>query len=386
MKNKQRLNPLGLLVLILSLVMFGCTSAPTPMPQPVLPQAPAVNNPSRDPGSVVASGVIKPAQEARLSFAQGGWVQNVQVLAGDQVQAGDLIAQLEGRARLEAAITAAEAELLAAQQALKALDENAGMAKVGAFQAIIRANQALGDAKYRLYNYTVPAKLDDLEPMEALELTKENLDQAREAFEPYKFKSSGDEVREDLKELLDKAQSEYNAAMRWVELEADLIAAQASLEDAQLAYEKLADGPDPDQVAMAQARLDNAQAQLVVAQTALDQLDLKAPFDGTVVSVEICASEAVLPGQVVVVFGGLDHLQVETSDLSERDVSAVVVGQSSTVYVEALDLEIPGIVASIAPQADTIGGDVVYAVVIELEGQPDGLRWGMSVDVEIETE
>jgi multidrug resistance efflux pump len=174
--------------------------------------------------------------------------------------------------------------------------------------------------------------------------------------------------------------------MRWVELEADLITTQASLEDAELNYGKLADGPDPDQIAMAQARLDNAQAQLAVAQAALDQLDLRAPFDGTVVSVEICASEAVLPGQAVVVLGDLDHLQVETSDLSERDVSAVAVGQPAVIFVEALDLEIPGVVASIAPQADTIGGDVVYAVVIELEQQPYGLRWGMSVDVEIVTE
>jgi multidrug efflux pump subunit AcrA (membrane-fusion protein) len=377
---------IGLLALILTLVLMGCATAPAATPQPVFTQAPAANNPARTAANVVASGVVKPSQEARLSFAQGGWVQNVQVSVGDQVQAGDLIAQLEGKARLEAAITGAQTELLAAQQAFKNLDENAGMARVEAFQAIIRANQVLGDAKYRLYNYTVPAKLADREPMQALELTKDNLDQAREAFEPYKHKSSSDEVRADLKEALDRAQSEYRAAMRWVELEADLIAAQASLEDAQLTYEKLADGPEPDQVAMAQARLDNAQAQLVVAQAALDQLDLRAPFDGMVVSVEICASEAVLPGQVVVVLGDLDHLQVETSDLSERDVSAVAVGQPAMVFVEALDLEIPGLVASIAPQADTIGGDVVYAVAIELEEQPDGLRWGMSVDVEIDTE
>jgi multidrug resistance efflux pump len=192
--------------------------------------------------------------------------------------------------------------------------------------------------------------------------------------------------REDLKEELDNAQSEYNAAMRWVELEADLVTARAGLEDAQLAYEKFVDGPDPDQVDIAQARLDNAQVQLAVAQAALDQLDLRAPFDGAVVSVEISANEAVLPGQVVVVLGDLDHLQVETSDLSERNVSAVAVGQPAAIYIEALDLEIPGTVASIAPQADTIGGDVVYAVVVELDEQPQGLRWGMSADVDIDTD
>jgi multidrug resistance efflux pump len=113
---------------------------------------------------------------------------------------------------------------------------------------------------------------------------------------------------------------------------------------------------------------------------------LKAPFNATVVSVDICSGEAILPGQMVVVLGDLSHLQVETSDLSERDVSSVEIGQPVMVYVEALGLELGGTVARIAPQADTIGGDVVYAVLVELDEQPAGLRWGMSVDVEIDTQ
>jgi hypothetical protein len=51
--------------------------------------------------------------------------------------------------------------------------------------------------------------------------------------------------------------------------------------------------------------------------------------------------------------------------------------------VEALSVEIGGQVLDIAPQANTVGGDVVYAVTIELDEQPPGLRWGMSVEVEI---
>ncbi|MBN1149060.1 MAG: hypothetical protein JXA78_17510 [Anaerolineales bacterium] len=51
-----------------------------------------------------------------------------------------------------------------------------------------------------------------------------------------------------------------------------------------------------------------------------------------------------------------------------------------------LELEVGGVVVEIAPQANTIGGDVVYTATIELDKQPEGLRWGMSVDVEIVTE
>jgi len=41
-------------------------------------------------------------------------------------------------------------------------------------------------------------------------------------------------------------------------------------------------------------------------------------------------------------------------------------------------------VSAIAPEATTVGGDVVYKVTIELAEHPPDLRWGMSVEVEIE--
>jgi HlyD family secretion protein len=54
--------------------------------------------------------------------------------------------------------------------------------------------------------------------------------------------------------------------------------------------------------------------------------------------------------------------------------------------VEALEETVPGRVVRILPQAELLGGDVVYPVVIELDEQPAELRWGMSVEVEIATD
>jgi len=62
------------------------------------------------------------------------------------------------------------------------------------------------------------------------------------------------------------------------------------------------------------------------------------------------------------------------------------VGEEATVYVEALSADVPGQVARISPLASTVGGDVVYTVVVDLDEQPEGLRLGMSVEVEIATE
>ena len=55
------------------------------------------------------------------------------------------------------------------------------------------------------------------------------------------------------------------------------------------------------------------------------------------------------------------------------------------MYVEALGETVQGRVVRVLPQAELLGGDVVYRVVIELDERPPGLRWGMSVEVEIAT-
>jgi len=97
-------------------------------------------------------------------------------------------------------------------------------------------------------------------------------------------------------------------------------------------------------------------------------------------------TQIVMPGQVVLTLADMQGLRVETTDLSERDVTGVQVGQGATVFVDALNVDVPGRVALISPLASTVGGDVVYTVVIALDEQRDGLRLGMSVEVEIATE
>ena len=103
------------------------------------------------------------------------------------------------------------------------------------------------------------------------------------------------------------------------------------------------------------------------------------------VTLQINPGEMVTLGQIVLALADLSRLQGETTDLSEKDVSRVAVGDPATVFVTALGKEIKGRVLRIAPRATKVGGDVVYTVVIELDEQPAGLRWGMSVDVQVET-
>jgi RND family efflux transporter MFP subunit len=133
------------------------------------------------------------------------------------------------------------------------------------------------------------------------------------------------------------------------------------------------------QVLQAQAALDIANGRLV-------QGSLAAPFDGTVVSINVNQGEMVQPQQVVAVIGDLDHLRLETIDLSEREIAKVQVSQAASVRLHAFNQQLPGHVVAIAPMATLYKGDMVYKVTIELDQQPAGLVWGMSGDVDIQTQ
>jgi len=163
------------------------------------------------------------------------------------------------------------------------------------------------------------------------------------------------------------------------EAEANLLAAQI-----QFKYLKRL-GVDEVHIQTAEADIARTQALLDSAKAVLaSQSTLTAPFDGTIISVDIAPAETVVPGQILIVLGDLSKYQIETTDLSERDVTRVQMGQSANVFIEALNEEFTGEVIDIDGVSSTLGGDVVYKVTIELNKQPQGLLWGMSADVQIQ--
>ena len=149
---------------------------------------------------------------------------------------------------------------------------------------------------------------------------------------------------------------------------------------------RLPDGTVVERGDVAAQELEVARKALDTAQARLTQASLVAPFAATVISIEAQPGEYVKPGQVVIVLAKLDDMKVETIDLSELSVSAIQVGQPAIVYVDALGKEFQGKVSAISPVSDSLGGDVVFKVTVQLEEQPLDLLWGMSADVEIQTE
>ncbi|MBT3389085.1 MAG: HlyD family efflux transporter periplasmic adaptor subunit [Chloroflexi bacterium] len=347
---------------------------------------------------VSATGKLLPAEEATLSMKTGGVVAEVLAGEDDSVIAGQVLVRLEGRETLEAAIAATRFEVVSAQQALDALFDDPELALAKAQQSIADAELAIEDAERRINNLHRIAVQADIDQAYAnMILAKDKLDKAQEDYEPYEGKAEDDLTRANYLSRMAQAQKDYDATVRLynaltgtgddldiAEAESDLVLAQAQLIVSQREFEILQKGPDPDDIAVAEARLANAEAQLAAAEAALDDLVLSAPFDGTIGNLNIHTGEWVSPGQPVILLADLNHMQVETTDLNEIDVAQIKIGDTALVTFDALpEALVNGTVVRIAPK-DSEGSGVNYPVLIELDEVPAGLRWGMTAFVDIE--
>jgi multidrug efflux pump subunit AcrA (membrane-fusion protein) len=397
------------LILGLAIMLVACGGAQrtTPAPIATAPTETAAGG-LFSAGDVIASGVVAPAQEAQLGFTLAGRVQTALVAVGDQVQPGTVLVTLE-TAALEAQVAQAEAGLQAAQAQLALLQAQPRPAEIAAAQAQVDgAAAAVSQAaaqRDQLNAGTTEAEIAAAQAQVAAAQAEqwaanEAHEQTMRCYGPEGNRSCPalgpveEQARYALNaasEALAAAQAQLDAltagaADRERAANAAVAAAVAQRNAAQAQLDLLQAGPTAEQVAAAEAAVAQAEAAVQATRVALEQAELRAPFGGTVTALESGPGETVLPGQVVLVLADLSRLQVETTDLSERDVAGVAAGQTVNVSVEALGTQVAGRVVQIASQATTVGGDVVYEVVIALDEQPAGLRWGMSVEVEIATE
>jgi HlyD family secretion protein len=360
----------GAAAIVLLFFVAGCAQAPTPTPMPAATPIPAVAlNPAG--GSVRASGKIVPARSAELAFPSAGRVLTLTVDAGDRVEADALLAALDDTA---AVATVAQAQA-AVQQAQAQLEER----RAGPRSQEVTATQARLDAvQARLDQLTQAARPEDVAAAQT------SLAAAQAHYDAL-YAEPSEALLADARAKVQQAQAALDRLLNPATM-SQIAEAKAQVRSAQAELELLQAGARPETLAVAQAAVAEAEAALQSAKAELAATELHAPFGGTVTAVKVSEGEMVLPGEVVLILADLDSLRAETTDLSERDVARVEIGQPATVLVEPLQTEVPGKVARIAPQASVIGGDVVYTVVVALDTQPEGLRWGMSADVEIQTE
>jgi multidrug efflux pump subunit AcrA (membrane-fusion protein) len=343
--------------------------------------------------AIVAEGRLEPVHYVDIAFNANGTVSDVLVSESEQVKAGQIIARLENSETKQAEVAKAEQDFLTAQQAFDS-------AEVTALGKVAEAHDAVRKAQYELDNFAIPSDLREMSTSEAMVYTAQKLDEARAKFEPYRYledrlawelkRENPNKLNEvvyrstakNYKKQLDDAWADYNKAIQWATLESNLENAQADLAKNQKEYDLLASGSTGNEKAVAEAQYEAARANLDAARAALADVELTAPFDGTVTGLKVKTGETVTPGQVFASVADFSGWIVKTTDLTELDVVNVSEGQPVTITLDAIpDQAVDGTITLIGQNYSEKQGDIVYEVTVQLNESLPNMRWGMTSEV-----
>ena len=165
--------------------------------------------------------------------------------------------------------------------------------------------------------------------------------------------------------------------------------AKQQVEDAELQVAKLEAGRDPLDEERREARLAAAESRIAAAATALEaannalaDLELRAPFSGVIVALNVDAGEEVSPRQPVMNLADTSEWELLTTDLDELSVVNLAEGDAVKVTFDALpELEMSGTVSRISRYGQEVKGAVTYAAEVRLSGTDARLRWGMTASI-----
>jgi multidrug resistance efflux pump len=336
------------IAVIAVLILSACGNNPTPAPGAANAASTEAASVSSD--AVIAEGHLTPVRDTTLSFQGSGTVVDVKVKIGDKVKDGDELARLGGVS--DAAYAAAQLQLVNAKQELKALQDNADAARAQALIDLDNAQEAYDkavdyyDTLFKPYSYDKLVFIRKVTPF-------------------------GVKMIPDIKKVHIKKADEDTVA----EAQNDMDLKLAQLEAAQRVVDRTKDGPDTDQLALLQARLN-------AAETGLAAFSIVAPFDGVVTEVNVADGEQVSPQTWAVKMADTSSWNVETSDVTELEVVNIQEGQKVTFTADALPgVTMNGVVQEISQSSYTQNGDVIYTVKIKADDVDPRARWGMTVEV-----
>ena len=141
-----------------------------------------------------------------------------------------------------------------------------------------------------------------------------------------------------------------------------------------------------EDIALKQAAVAQAQAQLAIADNQIEENTIKAPVAGVVTKIDFEVGEQTTPSQTIITML-TDHNFVLELDISETDISKIKLGDLAEITIDAYgeDIKIPGEVIFIEPAETKIQGVVYYKVKIDFEPGELGIKSGMTATATITT-
>jgi len=307
---------------------FGFSTSKTPEPV-AAPQTVSVTYCDVEQ-TVSAPGNLVNVNEAEVKMPTTGRLSDVNVRVGDQVQAGEILAELD-----PVATTQAQLDLIEAQEALEE----------------IQAQRTALDYPRATEDFT-----NDLRRQ--VKLARQMVSKLDTAYK--------------------KAEDPFAKAQAL----ASLTTAKNELRTVESRLNWYVGKPTEEEIASADSELAHAQAQYDAAKAILESLEIKAPFEGVMFEVSAQIGQTYQAETMLFTIGDPKALEA-IANVTEEDYPLLVVGQSVEVYFDARpEVTVTGKVERIIPKR--IEGDrPLYNIYISLNEIPDGLADGMTSDTAI---
>ncbi len=340
---------------------------------------------------VGGTGIVRSNQSAFLAWQINGNINEVFVEIDDQVKADQILASLS-KGSLAQSIILAQADLVNAKRNLDTL-MNSSLAKAQAQSALANATEALDTAETRRESKAYQRASDQVieEAYANYILAKDEASKWEQRYDTVDDRPEDDPVRAAAlsewaaaKQILARAE----ANLRYLESDPDaeeiavaegnLVLAQAQYDEALREWERLKDGPDPDDILAAQARIDAIQA-------TIDAANLRAPFDAVITEVRSKPGDQVNPGSISFRLDDLSRLIVDVQ-IPEVDINSIKTGMTARITFDGIQgKDYNGTVIEVARVGTSVGGVVSFNVAVELNDADESVLPGMTAAVNLIT-
>jgi HlyD family secretion protein len=379
--------------------------------------------------TVSATGSIEPEAMVSLTFGVAGTVREVNVVRGQMVSQGAVLASLgaeelalavkqaEDNLRIQqltlqqrlnsrpspATLAAAEADIEAAEANLAIAEANVVAAQASVAQAQARLAQVRAGpttAEVAAAEAEIGARAAEVRTIEDQydriiaagvggppeEQTRSQLGVARQALAAAEARLATLRAGARPADVQVAQAAIATAEAQLLAAEGQVAAARANVSRARAAYDRLLEGPTEDEIAILEAQVVSVETNLQLARLRFNQSVIEAPITGRVASVRVNAGEQASPGApaLILVDEVAYHIEV---NVDEIDVDRVAIGQPVEITLDALTgVLLSGVVSDIAPTAAGAGGVVTYLVTINIDAPDVVLRPGMSANASIVVE
>lgn len=338
---------------------------------------------------VGATGTVRANQTALVSWQTTGQIDTIHYELGETASADSILAALR-KSSLSQNIILAEADLVTAKRNLDTL-LNSTIAQAQAQANLANTTDALDKAETRRESKQFQRASQNTidEAYANYILAQNNAKEWEKRYDLVDHLSPDDPIRAGAfaewaaaKALEDRARANWlyvqglPSGMEIEIADGNLALAQAQYNEALREWERLKDGPDPNDIAAAEARIAAIEA-------TIDLINLRAPFNGTVTEIRSKTGDQIAPGTVSFRIDDLSRLLVDV-EIPEIDINRLKTGMTARVSFDAINnKEYEGVITKVAQVANITAGIVNFTVTLELTNADEFVRPGMTAAVNI---